>query len=36
MDLFIKVLMDDFLTSELTKLHYASIAKDAVVLDCEA
>ena len=29
-DLFIKVLMDNFLTSELTKLHYASIAKDAV------
>lgn len=36
MDLFIKLLMDDFLTSELTRLHYASIAKDAVVLDCEA
>lgn len=29
-DLFIKVLMDDYLTSELTKLHYASVAKDAV------
>lgn len=29
-DLFIKVLMDDFLTSELTKFHYASVAKDAV------
>lgn len=29
-DLFIKVLMDDFLTSELTKRHYASVAKDAV------
>lgn len=29
-DLFIKVLMDDFLTSELTKYHYASVAKDAV------
>ena len=29
-DLFIKVLMDDLLTSELTKLHYASVAKDAV------
>ena len=29
-DLFIKVLMDDFLTSELTKFHYASIAKDAM------
>lgn len=29
-DLFIKVLMDDYLTSELTKFHYASVAKDAV------
>lgn len=29
-DLFIKVLMDDFLTSELTKYHYDSVAKDAV------
>lgn len=29
-DLFIKILMDDFLTSELTKFHYASVAKDAV------
>ncbi|MES9971422.1 MAG: anti-phage protein KwaB [Candidatus Thiodiazotropha sp.] len=29
-DLFIKLLMDDFLTSELTKLHYASVAKDSV------
>lgn len=29
-DLFIKVLMDDFLTSELTKFHYASVAKDAL------
>lgn len=29
-DLFIKVLMDDFLTSELTMFHYASIAKDVV------
>ena len=29
-DLFIKILMDDFLTSKLTKLHYASVAKDAV------
>lgn len=29
-DLFIKLLMDDFLTSELTKLHYASEAKDSV------
>ena len=32
-DLFIKVLMDDFLTSELTKFHYASVAKDVVVPD---
>lgn len=29
-DLFIKLLMDDFLTSELTKFHYASVAKDSV------
>ena len=29
-DLFIKILMDDFLTSELTKFHYASVAKDVV------
>lgn len=29
-DLFIKLLMDDFLTSELTQFHYTSIAKDAV------
>ncbi|UTJ07111.1 anti-phage protein KwaB [Arcobacter roscoffensis] len=29
-DLFIKVLMDDFLTSELTKFHYESVAKDGV------
>ncbi len=27
-DLFIKLLNDDLLTSELTKLHYASLAKD--------
>lgn len=27
-DLFIKVLMDDFLTSELTKYNYVSLAKD--------
>jgi len=32
-DLFIKLLMDDFLTSELTKFHYASIAKDSVEND---
>lgn len=29
-DLFIKLLMDDFLTSELTRFHYTSIAKDSV------
>lgn len=29
-DLFIKLLMDDFLTSELTNFHYASVAKDSV------
>lgn len=29
-DLFIKLLMDDFLTSELTEYHYASVAKDNV------
>lgn len=34
-DLFIKVLMDDFLTSELTKYHYASVAKDAVEPEVE-
>lgn len=34
--LFIKLLMDDFLTSELTKFHYASVAKDAVELNTEA
>jgi hypothetical protein len=28
-DLFIKLLMDDFLTSELTKYHYESVAKDS-------
>lgn len=29
-DLFIKLLMDDFLTSELTKFYYESVAKDSV------
>lgn len=29
-DLFIKVLMDDFLTSELTAFHYESVAKDSL------
>lgn len=28
-DLFIKLLMDDFLTSELTNYHYTSVAKDS-------
>lgn len=28
-DLFIKLLMDDFLTSELTNFHYESVAKDS-------
>lgn len=34
-DLFIRVLMDDYLTSELTKFHYASVAKDAVESNVE-
>ncbi|EFH3883641.1 TPA: DUF4868 domain-containing protein [Escherichia coli] len=29
-DLFIKILMDDFLTSQLTQFYYESLAKDAV------
>ncbi len=29
-DLFIKLLMDDFLTSQLTSYHYESVAKDTV------
>ena len=29
-DLFIKLLMDDFLTSDLTQFHYESVAKDSV------
>ena len=29
-DLFIKLLMDDYLTSDLTKFHYESVAKDTV------
>ncbi|EBP9819195.1 DUF4868 domain-containing protein [Salmonella enterica subsp. enterica serovar Javiana] len=32
-DLFIKVLMDDFLTSQLTKFYYDSIAKDTLVTE---
>jgi len=35
-DLFIKLLMDDLLTSELTKRHYASVAKDSVEGETEA
>lgn len=31
-ELFLKLLMDDFLTSELTKSHYESLAKDGVDL----
>lgn len=34
-DLFIKVLMDDFLTSQLTKFYYDSIAKDALISEAE-
>jgi hypothetical protein len=34
-DLFINLLMDNFLTSELTKFHYASIAKDSVENETE-
>ncbi|HEO9718315.1 TPA: DUF4868 domain-containing protein [Morganella morganii subsp. morganii] len=32
-DLFIKVLMDDFLTSQLTQFYYNSIAKDALITE---
>lgn len=35
-DLFIKVLMDDFLTSELTQFHYDSVAKDSADNDEQA
>ena len=34
-DLFIKILNDDLLTSELTKLYYDSLAKDGIVLEEE-
>lgn len=34
-DFFIKVLMDDFLTSQLTKFYYDSIAKDALISEAE-
>lgn len=35
-DLFVKILMDDFLTSELTNYHYTSLAKDSIHEDDEA
>lgn len=34
-DLFLKILMDDYLTSELTSLHYESLAKDGVESESE-
>lgn len=34
-DLFIKILNDDFLTSELTKLYYDSLAKDGIIIENE-
>lgn len=34
-DLFIKLLMDNFLTSELTSFHYESVAKDSVEVASE-
>lgn len=34
-DLFIKILNDDLLTSELTKLYYDSLAKDGIEVDSE-
>jgi len=34
-DLFIKLLMDDFLTSELTNYHYESVAKDSAEVVAE-
>lgn len=34
-DLFIKILNDDLLTSELTKLYYDSLAKDGIQVDDE-
>jgi len=34
-DLFIKILNDDFLTSELTKLYYDSLAKDDIEIENE-
>ena len=35
-DLFIKLLMDDYLTSELTDLHYESVAKDSADEEAQA
>jgi len=32
-DLFIKILNDDYLTSELTKVHYDSLAKDDILME---
>lgn len=32
-DLFLKLLMDNYLTSELTRLHYESLAKDSAEVD---
>lgn len=34
-DLFIKLLMDNFLTSELTNFHYESVAKDVADVEAE-
>lgn len=34
-DLFIKLLNDDFLTSELTRLYYDSLAKDSIEVEAE-
>ena len=34
-DLFIKLLMDNFLTSELTQRHYESVAKDLAEAEAE-
>ncbi|MPY23917.1 anti-phage protein KwaB [Shewanella sp. YLB-07] len=35
-DLFIQILMDDFLTSELTNFHYTSFTKDEAEVEAEA
>ena len=34
-DLFVKLLNDDFLTSELTRLFYDSLAKDGILEESE-